>query len=102
MLPPGDHEEGMVGKLLKAMYDTRDAAQTWELEYSTFMQDLGFSRGQASPCVFYHQEKNIRTAIHGDDFTLLGHEKDLDWFRNQIAGRYSVKFRGRLGPRMGE
>ena len=100
-LPPEDHEEGMCGKLVKSMYGTRDAAQNWELEYSTCMRDLGFNRGQASPCVFYHQERNIRTASHGDDFTLLGYEKDLDWFRDQIASRYSVKFRGRLGPRRG-
>ena len=25
----------------------------------------------------------------------------MDWFRTQIAGRYSVKLRGRLGPRRG-
>ena len=29
-LPPEDHEEGMVGKLMKSMYGTRDAAQNWE------------------------------------------------------------------------
>ena len=38
----------------------------------------------------YHQEKHIRTAIHGDDFTLLGDATDLDWFRTQIAGKYSA------------
>ena len=43
-------------------------------------------------------KKNIRAAIHGDDFTLLGHKKDLDWFRDQIKTKYSVKFSGRLGP----
>ena len=53
-LPPEDQEEGMCGKLVKSMYGTRDAAQNWELEYSTFMKDLGFSRGRASPCVFHH------------------------------------------------
>ena len=44
-------------------------------------------------CVF-HQGRNVRTAIHGDDFTLLGEAKDLDWFRTQISSRYSVNFRG--------
>ena len=37
-LPPEDHEDGMCGKLVvKSMYGTRDAAQSWELEYSRFM-----------------------------------------------------------------
>ena len=49
--------------------------------------------------MFYHEEKDIRAAVHGDDFTVLGDSEDLDWFRGQISGRYSVKFRGRLGPR---
>ena len=30
-LPPEDYEPGMCGKLLKAMYGTRDAAQNWEI-----------------------------------------------------------------------
>ena len=29
---------------------------------------------------------------------MLGRTKELNWFRGQISGRYTVKFRGRLGP----
>ena len=36
--------------------------------------------------------------IHGDDFTALGHEKDLDWYREQIQVRMDTKVKGRLGP----
>ena len=32
-LPAEDSEEGMCGRLNKAMYGTRDAAQNWEYEY---------------------------------------------------------------------
>ena len=32
-LPDEDYEEGMCGRLIKAMYGTRDAAQNWEYEY---------------------------------------------------------------------
>ena len=35
---------------------------------------------------------------NGDDFTALGYDKDLDWFREMITGKYEVKLRGRLGP----
>ena len=35
-LPPEDTEEGKCGKLNKAMYGTRDAAQNWEFEYTSF------------------------------------------------------------------
>jgi hypothetical protein len=97
-LPEEDYEEGICGMLLKAMYGTRDAAQNWEVAYIEFMESAGFVKGVASPCVFYNSQKNIRTVIHGDDFTMLGNEEDLDWFRNKINERFEVKVRGRLGP----
>jgi hypothetical protein len=97
-LPPEDEESGLCGKLMKAMYGTRDAAQNWEAEYTSFMTQVGFSQGKYSPCVFHHKERGIRSVIHGDDFTLLGRSEDLDWFRERISSKYEVKFRGRLGP----
>ena len=48
--------------------------------------------------MFYHQEKNLRLVVHGDDFTILGHEESLDWFKERITNKYEIKFRGRLGP----
>ena len=40
----------------------------------------------------------MRVVIHGDDFTILGNEVELDWFRDSIQSRFEVKVRGRLGP----
>ena len=97
-LPEEDQEEGMCGRLVKSMYGTRDAAQNWEEEYCRFMEQLGFQRGIGSPCVFYNPDRNIRAVIHGDDFTLLADEKQLDWFKVKIGEKFEVKFRGRLGP----
>ena len=68
----------MCGKLVKSMYGTSDAAQNWELEYSGLMQDIGFNRGRASPCVFFHKERNLRAAIHGE-MTSLFWETDKNW-----------------------
>ena len=82
-----DYEAGMCGRLQKAMYGTRDAVQNWECEYVEFMLSIGFLGGRVSPCVFYNKEHNVRVVVHGDDFTCLGHEGDLDWFRNQIIKR---------------
>ena len=88
----------MCGKLIKAMYGTRDAAQNWECEYVEIMEGIGFRRGQSTPFIFWQKEKGIRAVIHGDDFTLLGNEGALDWFRERIQERFEVKLRGRLGP----
>ena len=97
-LPEEDNQEGMCGRLNKAMYGALDAAQNWEMEYVEFMESIGFRRGQSTPCIFWHVEKGIRAVIHGDDFTLLGNEASLDWFRERIQEKFEVKFRGRLGP----
>ena len=36
--------------------------------------------------------------MHGDDFTLLWNDEDLDWFEKMIKDKFEVKIRGRLGP----
>ena len=77
-LPEEDGEPGMCGLLHKAMYGTRDAAQNWEYAYVDFMEGRDFVRGKASPCMFYHAQRNIRVVVHGDDFTVLGYDEDLD------------------------
>ena len=92
-----DWEEGMCGRLVKSMYGTRDAAFNWETAYSEFMEEGGFKRGRASPCVFHHPERNIKGVIHGDDFTMLGYEKDLDWFRKHMEERFEIKLKASLG-----
>jgi hypothetical protein len=96
-LPPEDQGEGMRGRLEKAMYGTRDAAQNWEYEYVEFTVSLGFSQGKANPCVFYRPGRDLRVVVHGDDFTVGGFGEDLDWFRKRISEKFDVKFRARLG-----
>ncbi len=63
-----------------AMYGTRDAAQNWEYAYTSFMVSLGVRKGVSTPCAFHHPEKGIRAVAHGDDFTLLGTEREQCWF----------------------
>ena len=98
-LPPEDNEEGKCALLKKSLYGTRDAPRNWEFEYADFhVNELGFTRGISSPCAFYHKEKNLRVVVHGDDFTVLGADRELDWYRREMQKKYSLKVRGRLGP----
>ena len=101
VLPDEDWEEGKCGRLLKAMCGTRDAAQNWEYAYVEALEAMGLERGKATPCAFYEREHNLRLVVHGDDFTVLGLEEDLDWFRRKISEVFEVKFRGRVGPAEG-
>ena len=97
-LPNQDASPGMCGKLKKSLYGTRDAAQNWMDAYIKALEDMGFKRGISSPCAFWHKRREIRTVVHGDDFTALGHEEQLDWFRKEMQKKFECKFRGRIGP----
>ncbi len=44
----------MHGKLGKAMYGTRDAAQNWEMECTEMMTEAKFKHRAYVACVFYH------------------------------------------------
>ena len=96
--PKEDEEEGLCGRLNMSMYGTRDAAQNWERAYVTFMEKCGFRRGVAHPCVFYHESVQVWCVIHGDDFTVMGKDAGLDWFRERIRKEWEVKIKVRLGP----
>ena len=98
-LCPEDAEEGMCAKLDMSLYGTRDAPQNWEDEYSNYMTgELGFVRGLSNGSLYYHPVRDIETSVHGDDFTSLGTEADLDWFETSLKKRYQVKRRALLGP----
>ena len=45
-----------------------------------------------------HKTRKLWLTVHGDDFTLLGSDHDLDWFETKIKEEFEVKIRGRLGP----
>ena len=96
-LPTEILELGTCGRLLKSLYGACCAAQIWEVEYSRFMESIGFVRGTSTPCAFYDQQKELRAVVHGDDFTALGWGHQLDWFLDKIGSVYEIK-QSRIGP----
>ena len=86
-----------VAKQVKCVYGTRDAGAIWEDCYRDSMEAMGFTSGIASPCCFRHTTKAISVVVHGDDFTALGTDADLDWYEAQLAKSFEIKIRGRLG-----
>ena len=97
-LPKEDGQDGMCGKLVKAMYGTRDAASDWEQAYTDFMVENKFEVGCITPCLFWNQEQQLIAEVHGDDFTLIGSDENLDWFKTQVSQRFEIKHKARLGP----
>ena len=96
---PGDEQR--VGRLKLSLYGTRDAAQNWAHEYPTFLKGLGFEVGRASPCNFVHKTRNIYITVHGDDFTIVADDGQLQWIGREMRGRYELKM-DVLGPDDGQ
>ena len=90
-------EEAMCGKLNYSMYGTRDAAQNWFEQYPGQLRSIGIIQGKATPRVFYHPQRRIRTMVHGDGQLSTGMAKELQWMRECLEKKYQVKTQI-LGP----
>eukprot|EP00973_Karenia_brevis_P059783 8321689-Karenia_brevis.AAC.1 len=54
------------------------------------MTELGFRSGKASPVVFAHEQRNIRTLVHGDDFVSSGTPEDLKWLQEKLEEKFEI------------
>ena len=86
---PGD--EGKVARLNLSLYGTREAAQNWAKEYTTFLQECGFKTGLASPCNFERVNRELNLTVHGDDFTVTGPTAGLQWMQRRMEQKYEIK-----------
>ena len=99
-IPNEDWEDGdddRVGQLNLSLYGTRDAALNWSKTYSDVLENVGFVKGRASPCNFFHPSRQVSVTVHGDDFTSTGPEAELRWLDRQLRTRFEVKTEF-LGP----
>jgi hypothetical protein len=85
-----------VGRLVKCMYGTRDAAQGGEGSYQRVLKKLGFARGAASPCIFHHVKLAVSLVVHGDDFFTVGRQEALDEFERGVLAHFEGIAKGRL------
>ena len=91
-LPPNT-----VARQVRCVYGTRDAGKLWEDTYTQVLEGLGFITGVSNPCVFHHPTRDLCIVIHGDDFTALGTDDELNWYEGQLQQSFEIKIRGRLG-----
>ncbi len=61
--------------------------------YIEFMTSIGFVAGMSTPCIFCNKDMNLRAVVHGDDFTIMGYDRNLDGFRSKIKERFEVKIK---------
>ena len=73
-----------VAQQIRCVYGTRDAGKLWEDCYTQCLEAMGFVTGTSNPCAFYHHSRQISIVVHGDDFTALGVDEQLDWYENEL------------------
>ena len=90
---PGAESQGgqYVGKLVKALYGTRDAPLAWLTVVKGDMQEMGFKECKVTSGVFTHPERDVRVVVHVDDFLVSGEEHQLQWFHDHLAKKYELK-----------
>ena len=94
-------DEGCVGQLQLSLHVTRDAAQNWAHEYTSFLLSFGFQVGRASPCKFTHRTRRVHLTVHGDEFTVVASAKQIAWLGEAMKKRYELKMEV-LGPSAGQ
>ena len=90
---PDEASEGgkYVGKLIRALYGTRDAPPAWQIVVRSDMKMLVFYECKATNGVFTHRERDLRAVAHVHDFLLSGEMQDLSWFRDWMEEKYELK-----------
>ncbi len=101
-LPPEVDEPGWCARLVRCLYGTRDAPKRWQAFLDEQLVALGFVKGRASPCCFFHLRLGVRCIVHGDDFVLSGTAGALDEVKARMHERFLLKELGRLGSGQGE
>ena len=73
-LPDEDKEPGkdLIGKSELCLYGRRDAAKGWQECLASHLVEMGFKRGTAHSCLFWHAEWELAAVVHGDDYVTSG------------------------------
>ena len=88
----------MCGLLQMSMYGTRDAAQNWEMKYTSVLKEMGFTQGRSNPCVFKGPRSRSWIVVPGDDFTVVSEKEELVQIFEEMSKKLIAKNRGILGP----
>ena len=75
------------GRLLRALYGTRQAARALEEEYTKTLKGAGFQRENCNRCMYYHPSRDVGVLVHGDDFTAAGSESELQYVEEVLQNK---------------
>lgn len=80
-----------IGRLVRALYGTRDAPLAWQRVVKKFMIERGFHHSHIAQGIYVHRARDLRIVCHVDDFLVTGPADQVEWFRSEMASAYEVK-----------
>ena len=80
-----------MGKLVRALYGTRDAPLAWQKLVMEDMNTSGFEECKVTTGVFTHGVRDLRLVAHVDDLLVSGEKHDLTRFKEEMAKKYELK-----------
>ena len=82
---------GLLGKLKLCFYGTRDATKGWQETSSAHLEGIGLTGGKGHPCVFWHDEKQIKTLVHSDDYMSARDGTSMIWLEEELSNACEIK-----------
>ena len=84
--------QGTCNRLQRWLYGVRQAANAWERrDFVEKLAEIGMMSGNTSQVIFQDPETGVRPVVHGDDFTFLGFETELQQVKRELRRSYQVK-----------
>ncbi|GFY70181.1 retrovirus-related Pol polyprotein from transposon TNT 1-94 [Trichonephila inaurata madagascariensis] len=82
---------GKVCKLLKSIYDLKQAPRCWNKSFKSFAENSGLKQSNCDPCLFFNDEKSMYLIVYVDDGIIAADEEQtVNLFFKKLESEFSV------------
>lgn len=95
-------KDGYALRVLRSLYGLKQSARDWNHLCRDYLLTVGFKQSLADPCLFTHQERQIRLLVYVDDILCATEKiKDSDWVHSRLSQRFTTKNLGQATKLLG-
>ena len=89
-------DRSTVWRLKRCLPGQRNAALRWFNFFSNLCQSAGMESYKGCPTIMklVNSERRVYLSVHADDVLLVGCERDLEWFKKEVASGLTIKVDG--------
>ena len=89
------HRPGLVAKLNKTMFGTKDASNAWKKLWSEHLRSSGFEVVASNPALY--RSELVNGFCHGDDFVTAAAEHQNEGFGKLLQEKFDTRRIGMIG-----